>query len=73
MKRYRDELREGQIKGKGGSIVLSELKDLAQKYGELKYKYDEILQLQREQSSFINRIINQLEKILDEIDRLKGN
>jgi len=67
LKRYRNELRDGQIKGKGGSVVLSELKDLEQKYGELKDKYDEILQLQRQQTSLITRIAGQIEKVIKEM------
>jgi len=46
---------------------LSELKELEQKYGELKDKYDEILQLQRQQTSLINRIAGQIEKVIKEI------
>jgi len=43
------------------------LKELEQKYGELKDKYDEILQLQRQQTSLINRIAGQIEKVIKEI------
>jgi len=46
---------------------LSELKELEQKYGELKDKYDEILQLQRQQTSLINRIAGQIEKVIKEM------
>jgi predicted transcriptional regulator len=46
---------------------LSELKELEQKYGELKDKYDEILQLQRQQTSLINRIAEQIEKVIKEM------
>ena len=46
---------------------MSELKDLEQKYGELKDKYDEILQLQRQQTSLINRIAEQIEKVIKEM------
>lgn len=46
---------------------MSELKELEQKYGELKDKYDEILQLQRQQTSLINRIAGQIEKVIKEI------
>jgi len=46
---------------------LSELKELEQKYGELKDKYDEILQLQRQQTSLINRIAEQIEKVVKEM------
>lgn len=51
---------------------MSELKDLEQKYGELKDKYDEILQLQREQTSLTNRIITNIERLQEEINRLRG-
>ena len=46
---------------------MSELKDLEQKYGELKDKYDEILQLQRQQTSLITRIAGQIEKVIKEM------
>lgn len=46
---------------------MSELKELEQKYGELKDKYDEILQLQRQQTSLINRIAEQIEKVVKEM------
>ena len=46
---------------------MSELKELEQKYGELKDKYDEILQLQRQQTSLINRIAGQIEKVIKEM------
>lgn len=46
---------------------MSELKKLEQKYGELNDKYDEILQLQRQQTSLMNRIAEQIEKVIKEM------
>ena len=46
---------------------MSEYKELEQKYGELKDKYDEILQLQRQQTSLITRIAEQIEKVIKEM------